>query len=37
LLDAASIRAVGDVELGSYFLLGQDEQAIPTDWFMENR
>jgi hypothetical protein len=37
LLDAASIGAVGDVEFGSYLLLGQDEQAIPTDWFTENR
>ena len=37
LLDAAPISAVSDVEFGSYFLLGQDEQTISTDWFMENR
>jgi hypothetical protein len=37
LLDAASIRAVGDVQFRSYFLLGRDEQAIPTDWFTKNR
>ena len=36
LQDAASIGAVGDVEFGSYFLLRQDEQAIPTHWFTEN-
>jgi hypothetical protein len=37
LLDAASICAVGDVEFGSDFLLGQDQYPIPTDWFAENR
>jgi hypothetical protein len=37
LLDAASIGAVGDIQFRSDFLLGQDEQTVPTDWFAENR
>lgn len=37
LLDAASICSVGDVEFRSDFLLGQDEYAIPTNWFAQNR
>jgi hypothetical protein len=37
LLDAASIRAVGDVQFRGNFLMRQDKQAIPTDWFVQDR
>jgi hypothetical protein len=32
LLDAASIRAVCDVQFRGDFLLGKDQYPIPTDW-----
>jgi hypothetical protein len=37
LLDAASIRAVGDVQFRGNFLMSQDKYSIPTNWLVQNR
>jgi hypothetical protein len=36
LLDAASIRAVGDVEFRGNFLMCQDEQSVAPDWLVQD-
>jgi hypothetical protein len=37
LLDAASIRTVGDVQFCSNFLMSKDQDPIPTDWLVQDR
>jgi len=37
LLDAASIRAVGNVQFRGYFLMGKNKQPIATHWLVQDR
>jgi hypothetical protein len=36
LLDAASIRAVGNVQFRGYFLMGKNKQPIATHWLVQS-
>src|SRR4029077_11371490 len=36
-LDAASIRAVGNVQFCGNFLMSKDQDPIPTDWLVQDR
>jgi hypothetical protein len=37
LLDATSIRAVGDVQFRRDFLMSKDQDPIPTHWLVQDR
>jgi hypothetical protein len=37
LLNAALVRAIGDVKLGCDFLVSQLNQSISADWLVQNR